>query len=96
MDKVTRSQLNRSMAALADGDRSAFDAVYRTLWPMLAKFVAVMSKDRMIGEDVAQQAMLKRLDASVFASKVDEFLTGVSAGEIHGKDGGADTVAKSR
>lgn len=61
MDKVTRSHLNRGMAALADGDRSAFDSVYRTLWPMLASFVAVMSKDRMIAEDVAQQAMLKIL-----------------------------------
>lgn len=61
MDQVRRSQLNRSMAALADGDRSAFESVYRTLWPMLARFVAVMSKDRMIAEDVAQQAMLKIL-----------------------------------
>jgi rhodanese-related sulfurtransferase len=34
MDEATRSQLNRSMAALADGDRGAFDLVYRTLWPV--------------------------------------------------------------
>lgn len=38
----------------------------------------------------------KRLDASVFASKVDEFLAGVSAGGVHSKDGAADTVAKSQ
>jgi len=61
MDNVTRSQLTRSMAALADGDRSAFDSVYRTLWPMLTRFVVVMSKDRMTAEDIAQQAMLKIL-----------------------------------
>lgn len=59
MDEVTRSQLNRSMAALAEGERGAFDAVYRTLWPVLTQLVATMSADRMIAEDIAQQAMLK-------------------------------------
>ncbi|HEV2442359.1 MAG TPA: hypothetical protein VGT07_07535 [Steroidobacteraceae bacterium] len=38
----------------------------------------------------------KRLDAGVFAGKVDEFLTRASAGEVHSKDGGAVTVAKSQ
>jgi RNA polymerase sigma-70 factor (ECF subfamily) len=61
MDEVTRSLVNRSMAALADGDRSAFDAVYRTLWPVLTRFVAAMSADRMIAEDMVQQCMLKIL-----------------------------------
>ena len=61
MDEVTRSQLNRSMAELADGERRAFDPVYRTLWPVLVRFVAVISGDRMIAEDMAQQAMLKIL-----------------------------------
>lgn len=59
MDEATRSQLNRSMAALAEGERGAFDAVYRTLWPVLTQLVATMSADRMIAEDIAQQAMLK-------------------------------------
>ncbi len=61
MDEVTRSQLSRSMAELADGERRAFDPVYRTLWPLLVRFVAVISGDRMIAEDMAQQAMLKIL-----------------------------------
>lgn len=61
MDEATRSQLNRSMAALADGDRRAFDLVYRTLWPVLTELIAVISADRMIAEDIAQQAMLKIL-----------------------------------
>jgi RNA polymerase sigma-70 factor (ECF subfamily) len=61
MDEVTRGLLNRSMAALADGDRSAFDAVYRTLWPVLTRFVSAMSADPMIAEDIAQQSMLKIL-----------------------------------
>jgi RNA polymerase sigma factor (sigma-70 family) len=61
MDEVTRGLLNRSMAALADGDRSAFDAVYGTLWPLLRRFVAAMSADSMLAEDIAQQSMLKVL-----------------------------------
>jgi RNA polymerase sigma factor (sigma-70 family) len=84
MDKVTRSQLNRSMAALADGDRSAFDSVYRLLWPVLASFVAVMSKDRMIAEDIAQQAMLKVLGkVSTFDRSMDAvaWCMGIAANE---------------
>lgn len=84
MDKVTRSQLNRSMAALADGDRSAFDSVYRTLWPMLARFVAVMSKDRMVAEDIAQLAMLKVLGkVSTFDRSMDAvaWCMGIAANE---------------
>lgn len=61
MDEVTRGVLNRSMAALADGDRSAFDAVYRILWPVLTRFVAAFSADPMISEDIAQQSMLRIL-----------------------------------
>jgi DNA-directed RNA polymerase specialized sigma24 family protein len=59
MDEATRRLLNRSMAALADGDRGAYDPVYRTLWPLLVRFITAISGDRMIGEDIAQQAMLK-------------------------------------
>lgn len=61
MDETIRRQLNRSMAALAEGDRDAFDPVYRTLSPVLTELIAVMSQDRMIAEDIAQEAMLKIL-----------------------------------
>jgi len=61
MDEATRRLLNRSMAALADGDRHEFDPVYRTLWPLLVRFITILSGDRMIAEDMAQQAMLKIL-----------------------------------
>jgi RNA polymerase sigma-70 factor (ECF subfamily) len=59
MDEVTRGLLNRNMAALADGERDAFDPVYRALWPLLVRFVAAISGNRMIAEDIAQQAMLR-------------------------------------
>lgn len=61
MDEATRRWLNRSMSALADGERGAFDPVYRTVWPLLVKMITSLSGDRMIAEDVAQQAMLKIL-----------------------------------
>lgn len=61
VDEATRSLLNRSMAALADGDRSAFDSAYRILWPLLVNVITAISADRMIAEDIAQQAMLKIL-----------------------------------
>src|SRR2546422_5222760 len=72
MDEVTRGLLNRSMAALADGDRSAFDAVYRILWPVLTRFVAAMSARPMMAEDIVQQSMLKILTrASTFDPSMD-------------------------
>ena len=61
MDEPTRRHLNRSMAALAEGDRDAFDPVYQTLWPLLTGLIAAMSQDRMIAEDIAHEAMLKIL-----------------------------------
>lgn len=61
MDEATRTSLNRGMAALADGERDAFDLVYRTLWPLVVKVITGISGDRTIAEDVAQQAMLKIL-----------------------------------
>jgi RNA polymerase sigma factor (sigma-70 family) len=61
MDEAVRTLLNRSMAALADGERGAFDPAYRTLWPLLVRLVTAISADRMIAEDIAQQAMLKIL-----------------------------------
>jgi DNA-directed RNA polymerase specialized sigma24 family protein len=59
MDEVTRGLLNRNMAALADGEQDALDPVYRALWPLLVRFVAAISGNRMIAEDIAQQAMLR-------------------------------------
>lgn len=38
----------------------------------------------------------RRLDASVFASKVAEFLSRASAAAVHGKDGGTVAVAESQ
>ena len=58
VDGATRAELHRQMVRLAGGDRSAFDPVFRTLWPMLRGFV-----DRHLpaheAQDVAQEALVK-------------------------------------
>jgi len=46
------------MARLADGDRSAFPAVYQALWPVLRSFIARQLPPSE-SEDVAQEALLK-------------------------------------
>jgi RNA polymerase sigma-70 factor (ECF subfamily) len=59
MDETTKGLLSRGMAALADGERAAFEPVYRTLWPLLVRFVYTLCADPILAEDIAQQAMLK-------------------------------------
>ncbi|HLI17642.1 MAG TPA: sigma-70 family RNA polymerase sigma factor [Rhodanobacteraceae bacterium] len=61
LDDVGRAELNRNLTALADGERHAFDPVYRTLWPLLVRFIAATSGDRALAEEIAQRAMLKIL-----------------------------------
>jgi RNA polymerase sigma factor (sigma-70 family) len=72
MDEATRRRLDRDMIALADGDRNAFDPVYRILWPLLVRFIGAVCRDRMVAEDMTQQAMLKILaKASTFDRSQD-------------------------
>lgn len=59
LDEARRAELKRNLAALADGERGAFDPVYRTLWPLLVRFIAAVSSDGSLAEEIAQRAMLK-------------------------------------
>ena len=54
---VDSADLNRLMARLADGDRSAFPPVFRELWPRLRALCASLLKHRDDAEDAAQRAM---------------------------------------
>ncbi len=58
MDAARRAQLRRSLAALAEGDRSALTPVFELSWPVLRELAV-----RLVGpadaEDAAQQALLK-------------------------------------
>jgi RNA polymerase sigma-70 factor (ECF subfamily) len=58
MEQVPQSDLQRLMARLADGDRSAFHPVFESLWPLLRRFAA-----RHLGpgeaDDAAQEALVR-------------------------------------
>jgi RNA polymerase sigma-70 factor (ECF subfamily) len=47
------------MCSLADGDRSAFDAVFAALWPVLQRFAGRALPDPAAAEDAAQSALVK-------------------------------------
>ena len=76
MDSTARAQLNEQMRRLADGDRSAFEPVYASLWAPLRAFCRrALGSSRGLGagdahadaEDAAQHALLKVFDrASTF------------------------------
>jgi RNA polymerase sigma-70 factor (ECF subfamily) len=55
-------RLDRALAALADGDRDAFDPVFEIVWPIASRFARRWLGDGADAEDAAQQALL-----SVFA-----------------------------
>jgi len=53
-----RAALQRDLTALARGDRSAFDPVFRRLWP-LARGLAARCLPAVEAEDAAQEALLR-------------------------------------
>jgi RNA polymerase sigma-70 factor (ECF subfamily) len=53
------STLNESMARLANGERAAFEPVFRELWPVVLRFCGALLKQPSDAQDAAQQAMLK-------------------------------------
>lgn len=61
MDAAERDRLQHSMAALARGDRSAFEPVFAGLWPLLRRFCQRVLGDDHLAEDAAQGALMKLL-----------------------------------
>lgn len=61
MVEEQHDSLDLAMARLADGDRSAFGEVYRTLWLEVRQLCAVLLKHSADAEDTAQQSMEKIL-----------------------------------
>jgi len=47
------------MVRLADGDRSAFDFIFQTTWPLVHRFAIKMMASSVEAEDVAQLALTK-------------------------------------
>lgn len=59
MDERTRLQLDADLARLAEGDRAAFDSVYRALWPAVRSLARRVLGDSPDAEDAAQEALVK-------------------------------------
>ncbi len=59
---TTPIALRGLVVALAQGDRTALDSVYRALWPPILQFCTSILRDPTDGEDVAQQTLLKFMD----------------------------------
>ena len=53
--------LDTLMARLAQGERAAFEPMFRILWPVVRDFCISFLKSEPEGEDAAQQAMTKIL-----------------------------------
>lgn len=54
-----KRDLEALMLRLADGDRTAFDALYDALWPMVRRLTERMMQGAPEAEDAAQEAILK-------------------------------------
>ena len=59
VDAAKRERLQDAMAALARGDRSAFQPVFQGLWPFLRRFCSRALRDDPLAEDAAQGALMK-------------------------------------
>jgi RNA polymerase sigma-70 factor (ECF subfamily) len=56
---VDRAQLDRWMAAAADGDRAAIDPLFAALWPVVLGYATKFLGDAAFAEDAAQDALIK-------------------------------------
>jgi len=57
---VDRAQLDRFMAAAADGDRGALDPLFAALWePVLAYATRFLGGDATLAEDVTQETLVR-------------------------------------
>lgn len=74
LDADARLNLTNQMARLADGDRSAFDAVYSALWPLVSAFCA-KTLPPTDAEDAAQAALLKVFERALSFDRNRDALT---------------------
>ena len=62
MESDQEPELDALVAKLADGDRTAFDPVFRHLWPPALRLCRSMLKNEADAADAAQEAMEKILE----------------------------------
>jgi RNA polymerase sigma factor (sigma-70 family) len=56
---MDRAQLDRWMAAAAEGDRAAVEPLFQALWPLVSGYAARLVGDRALAEDCAQDALVR-------------------------------------
>lgn len=56
---MDRAQLDRWMAAAAEGDRAAVEPLFQALWPLVSSYAARLVGDRALAEDCAQDALVR-------------------------------------
>lgn len=56
---MDRGQLDRWMAAAADGDRTAIDPLFHALWPLVVGYATRFLGDATLAEDCTQEAMVR-------------------------------------
>jgi RNA polymerase sigma factor (sigma-70 family) len=84
MTPAERSRLHTDLTALADGDRSAFSAVFAAAHPLVERLASRMLAGSPDAEDAAQTALLKVFErASEFDSDRDalSWILGIAAWE---------------
>lgn len=59
MDPSRRKAIHEAMVRLAEGDRRAFDAVVRDLWPVVLAFVRRSTRRPSEAEDIAQEVFVR-------------------------------------
>jgi RNA polymerase sigma-70 factor (ECF subfamily) len=56
---MDRAQLDRWMAAAAEGDRAAVAPLFQALWPLVSGYAARLVGDLALAEDCAQDALVR-------------------------------------
>src|SRR5512140_2698858 len=56
---LDRQQLDRWMAAAADGDRTAIDPLFHALWPVAHGYATRFLGDPTLAEDATQEALVR-------------------------------------
>lgn len=59
MDPARRAAVSATLVRLADGDRSAFDALMTELWPVILAFAKKTLRVPADAEDVSQEVLIK-------------------------------------
>jgi RNA polymerase sigma-70 factor (ECF subfamily) len=61
VDRQARKQLGDWLAAVADGDRAAFDPLFDALAPVVSAYCARVLGDRALADDTAQDVLVRVL-----------------------------------